>query len=531
MNVIFFTQSRTLDIFYELYLRLKDRLALEQVAFYVANLRHYESFLQGHAGFEDKFVVLKEWDIYREAAGHTANLERIRAYEEEIGDPTLWGPVVADRRLSMGKNASFRQDYNPRFSYDQILSLLDTALVKIDLLFRQVRPDLICTIYTATFGDCIGHLFAKARGIKGLDLRLARLRNYVVFVDGVAEPPPHIAAIFEEFSSGIPPDLKKSAEDYIESVAGGSGMYEGVVPGARGGKRFGDASGWLRRIAKRDLPRKCAVFFNDYRKSWKPPYCYDYQTPDVLRAYIYARFLNPLNVMVAQASLRGRLAGGHELKSADYILYPLHTEPELVLSQFARPYLNQIEVVRNISLSMPVGMRLFVKEHPMMVGRRSRGYYRKLVEIPNVELVDFGLSSAAVLERARLVVIIRGAIGLEAVVRRKPVVSLGQSMFDILPSCMFMRCRSLYDLPKAIGAMLTSYRYDHDCLVRYLAAVMKGSVPVNLVSDLLGKRGRFRSGAEWESESIAGHPHLDVLADYLVSRLCAGSLSVLPSGG
>jgi hypothetical protein len=87
---------------------------------------------------------------------------------------------------------------------------------------------------------------------------------------------------------------------------------------------------------------------------------------------------------------------------------------------------------------------------------------------------------------------------------------------------MFMPCRSLYDLPGAIQGMLDGYQYDGQGLVRYLAAVMKGSVPLNLVSDLLGKKGRFRSEMVWGDDDFAGHPHLDVLADYMIGRVRAG---------
>lgn len=518
MNVIFFTQSRSLDIFYELYLRVRAELGIEQVGFYVANLRHYESFLARHPGFDDRFLVLKESDIYREAAGHDANLARIRRYEQEIGDPTLWGVVAADRRLYMGGKATFRQNYKPRFSHDRLMAILDVVLMRINDLFRQVQPDLICTIYTATFGDCIGHLFAKARGIKALDLRLARLKNHVMFVDGVSEPPPHIAELFERFKAGIPANLKKDAEDYAESVVEGSAMYEGVVPaiGARhgGGRSSGSSDG---RSTSHFFGR-CIGFAKRYYISRRVPYCYDYQNPDIVQALIYSRVLNPLNLRMTRTLLRGSLVDANALRVMDFILYPLHTEPELVLAQFARPYLNQIEVVRNIGLSMPVGMKLLVKEHPMMLGRRSLRYYKKLLEIPNVELVDFELPSEVVVAQARLTVIIRGAIGLEAVVRRKPVVSLGRSMFDMLPSSMFKSCRSMYDLPEAIESMLNGYTYDHSALIRYLAAVMKGSVGVNLVSDLLGKKGRFRGGVEWNGESLGDHPHLDLLGDYMVAR-------------
>jgi hypothetical protein len=136
-----------------------------------------------------------------------------------------------------------------------------------------------------------------------------------------------------------------------------------------------------------------------------------------------------------------------------------------------------------------------------------------------VKMVDFDLSSESALAYARLVIVIRGAIGFEAVIRRKPVLSLGDSMYNILPPCMVVTCRSLHDLPSAIQDMLANYAYDHNSVVRYLTAVIKGSVPVNLISDLLGKKGRFRTGVEWDGSSLGEHPHMDVLADYLYTRI------------
>ena len=516
MNIIFFTQSRSLDVFYQVYLRLRKKLKIERVGFYVANQLWYERFFAAHPDFEEEFVVLKEWEIYQQADGHQVDLKHIRAFEDEIGDPTLWGPVVTDRRLYMGKRATFRQDYKPGFSYEEILAIVDVALQKIDDMFKKVKPDLACTIYTATFGDCLGHLFAQARGIRSLDLRLARLKNYVMFVDGVKEPPPHIVQIFERFKTSIPDELKREADDYITSVQEKSAMYEGVVPAAEKQESIKE-KGIAGKLLSPKILLKGVGFLSSYRKFKKPPYRYDYQNPAMIGPY--RKLLNPLYLKKIKKEIQNSLVGRDDLKNMDYILYPLHTEPELVLSQFAKPYLNQIEVIRNISLNMPLGMTLLVKEHPMMLGRRSLGYYQKLLEIPNVKLVNLDLSSEVVLQYARLVVIIRGAIGLEAVIKKKPVISLGKSLFELLPPCMFRTCHNLYELPYAIRDMLNLYSYDHEALVRYLASVIKGSVSVNLVSDLLGKSGRFRTETGDSDLPFEKHPHLDLLADYLFERL------------
>ena len=514
MNILFFTQGKTLDVFYQIYLRLRKKLQIDQIGFYVTNPMHYERFLTAHPDFENQFYVVKEWELYIEAKKIQPNLALIEKYEREIGDPTLWGPIVTDRRLYMGKMASFHQDYKPKFAYDEQLAIMDVALQKIDKMFEQVKPDLVCTIYTATFADCLGHLFAEARGIRSLDLRLARLKNYVMFVDGTKEPPPHIVKIFENFTFGIPDELKKQANEYIKSVVENNAMYEGVVPAANKQNNKKVKHKRMKLLSPKKLVKSYQVI-KRYQKFQR----YDYQEQGIIAPFLYKRIFNPQNLKKIKLKLKNHFVTEDQLKNLNYILYPLHTEPELVLSQFARPYLNQIEVVRNVSLSMPVAMKLLVKEHPMMLGRRSLGYYQKLLEIPNVFLVDLNLSSEIVLKHAKLVVIIRGAIGLEAVIKKKPVVSLGKSLFDLLPSSMFRKCRNLYELPYEIRDMIENYRYHRDGLVRYLAAVIAGSTPANLISDLLGKKGRFRTDLRNGNVGFEDHPHLDVLAEYLYRRI------------
>lgn len=514
MNAIYFTQSSSLDVFYQLYLRTREKLGLEKVGFYVANLSHYENFITKVPDFEKKFLVVKEWEIYEAAAisSKGPDISRITEYENEIGDPNLWTPLVTDRRLYMGSKATFRQDYAPAFSRDAALSVLDQALVSIDKLFKDISPDFICTLYTATFGDCLGHMFAKARGIRSLDLRLSRLKNNVMFVDGIEEPPRHVQKLFGSYAESVPADLVMEAEAYINSVRADNAMYEGVVPSA-GRKRD------TRGVESQKIIVGLKKFLGNYIRSRKRPYCFDYQVPDPFMQGIYRHVINPINRKLLSKSLSGRLVRENDLAGTNYILYPLHTEPELVLAQFARPYLNQIEVIRNISLSIPVGMTLLVKEHPMMLGRRSRKYYKKILDIPNVLLVEMSVPSEKVLEHAKLVVVLRGAIGLESVIRQKPVVSLGKSMFELMAGSMFRQCKSLYDLSGDIDYMLEHYCYDHKNLVRYLSAVLAGSAAVNLVTDLLGKSGRFRADVNNATASFESHPHLDVLAEYLVDRL------------
>ena len=69
-----------------------------------------------------------------------------------------------------------------------------------------------------------------------------------------------------------------------------------------------------------------------------------------------------------------------------------------------------------------------------------------------------------------------------------------------------------------MNSRLTSrYSYDEKALLRYIGSIVEGSVPINLITELLGKTGRYKPGStNYELET---HPHLDVLADYVVRRI------------
>jgi hypothetical protein len=199
--------------------------------------------------------------------------------------------------------------------------------------------------------------------------------------------------------------------------------------------------------------------------------------------------VKPLRVRWQLARLSADYVAESELSSLDYVLFPLHVEPEVTQLVYATPYLNQIEVVRNVSRSIPVGMTLLVKEHPAAIGKRTLSYYRKLLEIPNVRLADPAIPSRPAVENARLVANIAGSMGWEAVLRQKPVVLFGRTPYEFLPSSMVRRVTDLEHLGDEIADLMENYRYQEEAVTAYVEATMSESVPVNLYTTLLGRGG------------------------------------------
>lgn len=496
---------------------MSKALNIESTGFYVSHSLHYLKFIRKHNKFESGSDIVKEWDIYKKASLIKPDFNVLKRFEELIGEPGLWTPIVTDRRLYMGKDSVFTQDYKPRYTTDEMLAIVQTGCVEIEKLFERLKPDIVVSHYTPTFGDCLAHMFAKAYSIPSLDLRLSRLENYVMAVDGINEPPQHIQKIFEKYKKvEIPQDLRNRASSIIEKSRSQNSLYEGVV---KAGKlETSTLSGTVKEVLS---PRnflgalKSLQLSLSIRKLLKG----DPHLVDPFRNYYVRNYRNKIRSYFTLHSLRKRIITHDQLGRHDFILYPLHTEPELVLAQFARPYLNQIEIIRNIAFSVPTGIKVFVKEHPLMYERRPLGYYEKILEIPNVYLLDFSMPSEIALKYAKMVIIIRGAIGLEAVINKLPVLSFGYSIYDLLPKTMFRRVENLYKLSENIFDMLNNYKYEEDELINYIASVLEGSVPVNLMTDLLGKKGRHRTETVDENIQYENHPHFDLLNNYLLKRI------------
>ncbi|MFQ5914237.1 MAG: hypothetical protein ACE5JS_13740, partial [Nitrospinota bacterium] len=71
-----------------------------------------------------------------------------------------------------------------------------------------------------------------------------------------------------------------------------------------------------------------------------------------------------------------------ELAGKDYVYYPLHTEPETALGILSPEFNEQLAAIELTAKNLPAGVRLAVKEHVFAIGRRPRGFFGLLAEIP-----------------------------------------------------------------------------------------------------------------------------------------------------
>ena len=187
MNVLFLTQSLSLDMFYNLMQIMKESMDLDKVGFHVSDSRFFKQFRKDHPGIES-FHILKEWEIVRDSRSRDHEVSSLRRYEKELGRPFLWNALVADRWIYFGKRCTYDQDYRPRYNHERMLAILQVGLERIEEFFRQLQPDLVVSFQCITLGEYISYLLARARGITFLNLRPTRIENFVYAGESILEP-------------------------------------------------------------------------------------------------------------------------------------------------------------------------------------------------------------------------------------------------------------------------------------------------------------------------------------------------------
>ncbi len=119
-----------------------------------------------------------------------------------------------------------------------------------------------------------------------------------------------------------------------------------------------------------------------------------------------------------------------ELRDIQYVYFPMHKETDLPLVFQAPRWHDQRNTIQFLAGALPSGYRLLVREHRFNIGRRPAGYYRNLMQLPNVVLVDAFGSQFRYINNADLVVTENGTSGWEGLLLGRNVLTLSRTSYD-----------------------------------------------------------------------------------------------------
>ena len=129
-------------------------------------------------------------------------------------------------------------------------------------------------------------------------------------------------------------------------------------------------------------------------------------------------------------------------QSVKMIFYPLQFHPEASTSMAAAQFLDEYDLLFFLATQMDGDASMFVKEHPSMAGLRSAAQARAFAALPNVTLVEPSVKSVELIDRCNLIVALTSTAALEALMRGKPVIVLGDVFFNSHRNCRFARSKS-----------------------------------------------------------------------------------------
>ena len=176
-------------------------------------------------------------------------------------------------------------------------------------------------------------------------------------------------------------------------------------------------------------------------------------------------------------SIRARLASLlYDRKPIDrpYVYFPLHVTDDYKLERLVPHCADQVALVRQVAGTLPEGIDLVVKEHPLSIGRNRLQMLAALKRIPNVRLVEPHVSSVKLARGARAVVVISSTVGLEALLANRPVLTLGKPFYAGYG--VTIDVDDFYDLPDALTDVLR-FEPDPDRVAEFLHAAMDACYP------------------------------------------------------
>lgn len=173
-----------------------------------------------------------------------------------------------------------------------------------------------------------------------------------------------------------------------------------------------------------------------------------------------------------------------------FIYFPLHVEPERTVSTAAPFYTNQFEVIVNIAKSLPVDYKLYVKENLAMRFKawRKTSFYKKILELPNVELFHPSFSHMELIKKSSLILTITGTTGLEGLISGKPCIVFADTMYSHLSSVT--KLNSIEELSMAIKKALKIH-VNVDELKNFVNIVNQNTFEFDLVSLVADVQNHF----------------------------------------
>ena len=348
--------------------------------------------------------------------------------------------------------------FNPiyKFSSDEILSIVQHECKFFEKILSEIKPDYLIMRESSLHQEELLYRMCKKIGIKLLILNLPNISRCII-----SENPRKLDL---DIKLDTIDSLNKNFNELLEyrkSFANYSTIKKSV-------NQF--------KGSNLELFKSMLKFLINKNTHIKTRYTHRGRTKfKVLKDEIQKKLKRKFRYFFINNNLEKKIDS-----SEKFVYFPLAVDEERNLLIATPNYTNQIEVIRNIVKSLPVGYKLYIKENPSQKIRywRSISEYQEIMNIPNVLLFHPSVLPELLLEKSSLVISINGTSGFDAAFYATPSIIFSDLGYSILPSVS--RLTSIHELPKLILESLEK-TITSKPLEQYLKFLYDNSFDFNLM--------------------------------------------------
>jgi hypothetical protein len=438
---------------------------------------HYD-FVRSQTDVVHQYIDVVD-QIEKEALLYQVSPSRLAEWERRLDCP-LWHLVVADRSIGhmfVKGGLIPRTDIMDLATHENIARFVCYYLDFLERRLEVFRPDVVFFTVLAAMPALALAKVCQWMRIPFFVLRHTRiLDRYVITLNDSTE---EFASVEERFQgllrqqTNIPP-LPEEARRYFDSFRGAKPELPSYTLINTGKRQQARQESWLRfwgRIGRRFM----GSLYRGVRRI---------QQPDrhLRSGHPFSSWWLASRAELAIRYQSRRHTEPPQIGQEPYVLFPLHLDPEASTMILAPNFVNQLVVVEALAKNIPLTHKLYVKEHPTMLGRRPRGFYEEIGQYPNVRLIQAGEDNSRLIRHADLVTVITGTSGWEAILMERPVITFGDCFYADLG--FSERCSDFNQLGQQIRHLL----FERDelgqemhvrRLLLFLTAVFEESFPLS----------------------------------------------------
>ena len=417
--------------------------------------------------------------LYSKFLSQPYDEDRIKELEVRYG--SLWKYAYADRQLITYHHNQRYANYD--LTHKQILNILQGIFNYYEDIVQNFYVDTFLTYATASAWAVIASAVAKHFKCNYLGLITSRCPDRTILTKVENRQ------IFLATKCNPSYEDRQQAIDYLNEFRNKPTQHSYASIYSVKGK-------FLENIKRRRSVKisKIFMFLADYLKKPDTP-TIDVHDPGNLMAPPLLRIKEWFIFQSRLFFFKKNNSISNKIPIAKFVFFPLHVEPEAATMVLAPFYINIKFLIENIAKALPANYKLCVKEHPNMVGRRPKEYYKNLARIPNVYIVSPDLNSISIIKQSSLVIVVNGTVGLEAALLGKPVITFGSCHFNALTTIRHFN-KTINELESYIQEILDTFQTNDKAIVDFLSMIFANSVELNM-------KRMWRSYAELDKNHMA----------------------------